>query len=386
MKSKNPPLAAVEKCLHKLLVKGVDGGVFPAAAAAVILGTGQEKREVFSWFGNGAIFPEKRKLQKKTFFDLASLTKPLATTLAFICLENEEKITIDEGIYSLLRKKTEGDKGSITARSLLSHSSGLPAHREYFTLLKNIPEKERKEAVINMILQEPLAYEPGSRSVYSDLGFILLGRIIEKKARCSLDEYVAERVLKPLQLEKKIFFRPLITGGKGDYQKRFAATENCPWRKKILCGEVHDDNCYTLGGVAGHSGLFGNIEGVAGLAGTILDIWKGAAEHPNIKREKLAAYLEAQPCVPQSTWALGFDRPAPKDSSSGNRFSGKSVGHLGFTGTSFWIDPEKDIVIVLLSNRVHPVRNNTGIKKFRPFFHNRIMEELFPAEKNCGRG
>lgn len=349
-------------------------------------GTGKEKMEVIAWFGDEALYPEKRKLQKNTFFDLASLTKPLATTMAVICLESENKIKRDEKIYSILQKKLGGEKGNITVRSLLNHSSGLPPHREYYTLLKNIPDKERYETVINLILQEPLAYEPGSRSVYSDLGFILLGRIIEIKARCSLDEYVVEKVLTPLQLEKKIFFRPLLPGRKNDSPKRFAATENCPWREKILSGEVHDDNCYTLGGVAGHSGLFGNIDGVTALSGTILDIWKGTAEHPNIKREKLVAFLEEQSRVPQSTWALGFDRPAKKNSSSGCYFSGKSVGHLGFTGTSFWIDPQRDLVIVLLSNRVHPGRNNTGIKEFRPFFHNRIIEELFPGEKNCGRG
>jgi CubicO group peptidase (beta-lactamase class C family) len=133
-----------------------------------------------------------------------------------------------------------------------------------------------------------------------------------------------------------------------------------------------------MGGVAGHSGLFGNIEGVTAYTGLILDLWKGAAAHPNIQKDDLGAFLARQEKIPGSTWALGFDTPAAKDSSSGVHLSKKSVGHLGFTGTSFWIDPEKDVVIVLLSNRVHPGRENTKIKKFRPYFYDRVMERLFP--------
>ena len=230
----------------------------------------------------------------------------------------------------------------------------------------------------NRKLQETLEHAPGSTSLYSDLGFILLGRIIEKKAGCILAHYVEEKVLRPLNLEKKIFFNPLFEGKKSTSKTDFVATENCPWREKILCGEVHDDNCYSMGGVAGHSGLFGNIEGVTTYAGMILDMWKGVAKHPNINKEDLEGFLVRQQKIPGSSWALGFDTPAKKESSSGNHLSQKSIGHLGFTGTSFWIDPEKDTVIVLLTNRVHPSRENIKIKQFRPYFHDRVMEKLFP--------
>ena len=381
MKRENPLFIILQKEIKKLLEKGALEGVFPSAAAGIACGLGKEKKQAIIHHGNASLYPEKRKLLKNNFFDLASLTKPLATTQAILCLIKDKKIDVDEKISSLLEKKIEGEKSNITTRHLLNHCSGFPAHREYFHILKNISGNKKNEIVENLILQEPLVYHPGAASIYSDLGFILLGRIIEKKARYTLAHYVEEKVLKPLRLEKKIFYNPLYERKKSHPITDFVPTENCPWRKKILCGEVHDDNCYTMGGVAGHSGLFGNIEGVTTYAGFILDLWKGAAEHPNLKKEDLVSFLARQQQIQGSSWALGFDTPAAEESSCGSRLSPISVGHLGFTGTSFWIDPEKDVAIVLLSNRVHPNRENIKIKKFRPYFHDRIMEKLFPQGK-----
>ena len=381
MMREKSPQAIVQKEIKKLLEKGVSEGVFPAAAAGIISGLGKNKKIIISHCGNAAFYPEKRKLYKNNFFDLASLTKPLATTMAILCLIKEKKIAIDESLPSLLEKKIEGKKCSISTQMLLSHCSGLPAHREYFNILKDKKVKDKKGFVENLILQEPLEHDPGTMALYSDLGFMLLGMIVEKKTGCSLADYVAEKVLQPLGLEKIIFYNPHSEEKKGFKKTDFAATEKCSWRKKTLCGEVHDDNCYTMGGVAGHSGLFGNIAGVTKYAGLILDMWQGEEIHQNIDKEDLDLFLTRQQKIPGSSWALGFDTPAKKESSSGRYFSPKSVGHLGYTGTSFWIDPEKEIAIVLLSNRVHPSRENTRIKLFRPYFHDRVMEMLFPQGK-----
>jgi len=136
-----------------------------------------------------------------------------------------------------------------------------------------------------------------------------------------------------------------------------------------------------MGGVGGHSGLFGNIEGVTAYTAKILEMWKGVTEHPNIKKEDLEYFLSRQQNISGSTWGLGFDTPAIKESSSGNFFSRKSIGHLGFTGTSFWLDPDKNVGIVLLTNRIHPSRENNKIKLFRPYFHDRVMKILFPQSK-----
>ena len=377
MKCEKTPHYRLEKEIKKLLEKGVLEGVFPAAAAGICCGLGREKKEIISFYGKASHFPEQRLLKKRYFFDLASLTKPFATTMAVLSLIKEKKIDLDETLPSLLERKIQDGKNKIKTRHLLSHSSGLPAHREYFKILKDIPNKEKKSFIENIILQEKLENSPGKAAIYSDLGFMLLGFVIEKKAGCNLAQYVSEKILKPLQLEKKIFYNNLLQGRKNIKRNDFVATENCPWRKKILCGEVHDDNCYTLDGVAGHSGLFGNIEAVTTYTGKILEMWKGQTKHPNINKEDLKYFLTRQEDVPGSSWALGFDTPAEKESSSGRYFSHKSIGHLGFTGTSFWLDPEKNVGIVLLTNRVHPSRKNSKIKQFRPFFHDRVMEKLF---------
>jgi CubicO group peptidase (beta-lactamase class C family) len=379
MNTGKTPYIIVKKHIKKLLEKGISEGVFPCAASSISYGLDKERGKNIIYCGNATLYPEKRKLKKNDYFDLASLTKPFATTMAILCLLRMEKIGIDEKLPSLIEKKISDEKKEITTRQLLSHSAGFPAHREYFKILCGV-EKKKKDNVVTLLLKEKLEYKPGTMSVYSDLGFMLLGKIIEKKAGCSLSDFVEKKVLKPIKLEKKIFYNPIVAGEKKYKQSDFVATENCPWRKKILCGEVHDDNCYAMGGIAGHSGLFGNIEGVTAYAGLILDMWKGRAVHPNISNNDLKTFLSRQLNIPGSNWALGFDTPAKNGSSSGKYFCARSVGHLGFTGTSFWIDPEKEIIIVLLSNRVHPVRGNTEIRRFRPVFHDRVLEKVFTPD------
>lgn len=376
MFSEKPPLKTLQTDIKKLLEKGVDEEIFPCAAAGISWGLGKNRREIITYFGNASLYPEERKLHKNNFFDIASLTKPLATTMAILCLIKEKKIGIDDTLPSLVEKKIPGEKSLITLKHLLSHSSGLPAHRDYYYILKNLPCIDKQKYVEDLILREPLVGKPGITSLYSDLGFMLLGRIIEIKTGKCLSHYVEEKVLKPFNLEKNIFYKPLFEEKKLLTKNDFVATENCPWRQKVLLGEVHDDNCYSMGGVAGHSGLFGNISGVTTYAGLILAMWKGDVEHPNIKKSDFENFCSTPHKTSESSWALGFDRPS-MESSSGRYLSKKSIGHLGFTGSSFWIDPVKEIAIVLLSNRVHPSSKNLKIKLFRPYFHDRIIKIIF---------
>jgi CubicO group peptidase (beta-lactamase class C family) len=377
MNSKKKVEIIVEKEIKKHLKKGVLEGVFPCAAAGISRGFGKEKIKIISFYGNSSLYPQKIKIKKNTFFDLASLTKPLATTMAILCLIKSNKIDINEKLPSLLEKKIKGRKKKINIKQLLGHCSGFPAHREYFRILKDVHVDKKGEFVENLLLKEELEYVPETKAVYSDLGFMLLGRIIEKKSGYPLGQFVKEKVLKPLDLDKKIFFNPLFDIKHTFRNKEFAATENCTWRKKILYGEVHDDNCHAMGGVAGHSGLFGNIESVTIYTSWILDMWKGVASHPNIENKDLVDFLVRQKKVPGSSRTLGFDTTSKIGSSSGKYFSKKSVGHLGFSGTSFWIDPEKHVVVVLLSNRVHLGRENKKIKKFRPYFHDMAIEAIY---------
>ena len=376
MNSENISHTTLKKQIKKLLKKGVLEGVFPCAASSVSYGLDNERSTIITYLGNAALLPEKRKIRKKDFFDLASLTKPFATTMAILCLLRSGKIGLDEKLPDLVEKKTTDDKKEITMRQFLAHCSGFPAHREYFKILRDVPEEKKSDMVVKLLLTEKLEYKPGTKSLYSDLGFMLLGKIIEKREGCSLADFFENKVLKPINMEKKIFYNPVGKENKKNKPVDFVATEKCPWRKKIMCGEVHDDNCYTMSGIAGHSGLFGNIEGVTTYAGHILDMWKGRKRHPSIENNDLKTFLRRQSNIPGSSWALGFDTPAWSGSSSGKYFSPSSVGHLGFTGTSFWIDPEKELIVVLLTNRVHPNRGNTKIRQFRPLFHDYILEKI----------
>jgi CubicO group peptidase (beta-lactamase class C family) len=380
LNKENTPLELSEKYVKKLLIEGVENGVFAGAAAGIFYRKKTKKNKIITHHGNASLVPHKRKLQQKYIFDLASLTKPLATTLATLCLLNEKKLDLEDNLPSLLQRNVMGARKRITLRNILNHTSGLPAHREYFKKLREVPFKERKKTLEKLILEEKLESTPGTKTEYSDLGFMLLGQIIEKKTGEPLDSFVDKKIMQPFGLENKIFFKK--TKGykvtKSNEKNIFVATEKCPWRKKVLCGQVHDDNCFVLGGIAGHSGLFGDIESVLDICVSVLDVWKKRKKHPNINHEHLHMFLNWQDQKTETPRVLGFDRPSAKESSSGKLFSRSSVGHLGFTGTSFWIDPEKELVVVLLSNRVHPTRKNEKIRNFRPFFHDEVLGKIFP--------
>ena len=385
MNIKNSPFELSENDLKKLLKRGVEKGVFPGAAAGIFYRNGKQKKRIVAWYGNAALEPREKRLTKGGIFDLASLTKPLATTLAILCLLQMRKVKLEEPLPSLLQKKVMGEKSRITLKQLLNHTSGLPAHREYFKKLREIPFKERKERLETWILEEQLESTPGTKKEYSDLGFMLLGRIVEIKSDETLDLFVDKKIMQPFGLEEKIFFRKTndhkISEKGKNKRGTFVATEKCPWRKKVLCGEVHDDNCFVLGGISGHCGLFGDIESVLDICVSILDVWQKRKSHPNINSKDLQVFLDWRDPEIKKTGVLGFDTPSAKESSSGRFLSRSSVGHLGFTGTSFWIDPEKELVVVLLSNRVHPNRENEKIRKFRPFFHDAVIRKIFPPNK-----
>ena len=223
------------------------------------------------------------------------------------------------------------------------------------------------------ILNEYQDFKSGTKSQYSDFDFILLGALIEKETGLRLDDLYRSIITDPLKLSLDLCFLPV---GKPSIEKKrsIAATEVCGWRNKLLQGEVHDEHSWLAGGVAGHAGLFGSIKGVMGLCEKILDLWKDRSvleAFPNTLLQYAVTNKN-----PVGSWCLGFDTPSLGKSSSGRYFSQRSVGHLGFSGTSFWIDPDRDIIMVLLTNRIHPSRENIKIREFRPFFHNYLMERI----------
>ncbi|MEW6595066.1 MAG: serine hydrolase [Thermodesulfobacteriota bacterium] len=305
-----------------------------------------------------------------TIFDLASLTKPLATALLLLTQVREGAVGPDDPIGRFF-VPAGTDKAGITLRDLLGHCSGLAAHRPFFQWLTDIPQEERAERVAEMIMDDPLLYPRGSQAIYSDLGFLLLGLVAEQVGGQTLDILFEERIAAPLGLSGSLFFNRLGAARPGTY----AATEFCPWRGRVLAGEVSDENCFALGGVAGHAGLFGTTTAVLALVETIHDLWMGEPTPLAIDPADVRHFFTRQP-TPGSTWALGFDTPSAAGSTSGRFFSSRSVGHLGFTGTSFWIDPEQHAMVVLLTNRVHPSRENNRIKAFRPALHDAVMRAL----------
>ncbi len=306
------------------------------------------------------------KLDKKYFFDIASLTKPLSTVLVLLSLFDSKIINIDTRLGDIY-PNCPRNKRKISVKNIMSHRAGFVSHRKYFYDLNKIPEKNRKEYLLEWLLNEEIVSLAHDKSCYSDLGYMLLGLLIEKVTGKGVDVLSRNTIYKPLGLHNDLFF-PQNDKKRGI---SYVDTGRCLWSNKRLSGFVHDDNCRALGGVAGHAGLFATLSGVMTLCEKVLDQWKDRGIHPAYSNTLLKKSVKR---VEKSNWTMGFDMVSSKNSSAGNYFSKTSVGHLGFTGTSFWIDPEKECIIVLLTNRVCYGNDNWQIKKFRPILHDILME------------
>jgi len=361
-----------DKILLELIESAINTEVFPGAVALVA----QRGKIVFlEHVGYRSMVPERVSMTRDTIFDLASLTKVMATTPAIMKLVDEGKLSLDRSLAEVLPQAALGDKRDLTFRLLLSHSAGLVDWKPFYEKLRDYPLKDRKKLLREWIIEEPFVYEPGKGSLYSDLGFMLLEWVVEEKTGETLPEFVQKNFYGPLGL-KRTFFR----GGEGRLvlgaaKEEFAATEDCPWRMRVLQGEVHDDNAWTLGGYSGHAGLFSTAEEIYVMANMLREHYSGKRED-YFKPETVREFFRRQDIVQGSDWALGWDTRALEGSSAGKYFSRDSVGHTGFTGASIWMDLEKDVMAILLTNRVHPKRDNDKIKQFRPLFHDSIMEEL----------
>ena len=353
----------------------VEGGVFPGAVLLVRLRGATVYHRAF---GCAALIPAKEPARLETIYDLASLTKPLATTTVVLRLVQDGRLGLDEPLRKHLGELEGSTIGDATLYHLLTHSSGLPAWRP---LYERIVEEDRrtpgflgspaaKQLALTLIKEEPLEAPAGARSCYSDLGFILLGTLVERAGGRSLPVLCRELVFDPMRAP--LFFLGPGNAGSPD-STLVAPTEDDPWRARVLRAEVHDENAYALGGAAGHAGLFGTASAVSAVTGQWLDGCAGRSRF--LSPELVRHFVARQERIAGSSWALGWDTPSAP-SSAGRRFSAASFGHLGYTGTSIWIDPTVELEAVLLSNRVHPTRRNDAIKQFRPWIHDVIYEEL----------
>lgn len=308
-----------------------------------------------------------------TIFDLASLTKPLATALAVMMLMDEKKITLDQQLGKVLPDFKNDPKASIQIRHLLNHNSGLADYRPYFKKIESIRPVKRKSALRQLLAEEPLVNPVGSRVLYSDIGFMILEWLIEEISGKQLDQYLGEMIYGPLGLENLFF----VNLGSAPRPGEFAATEQCTWRRQLICGQVHDENAYAIGGIGGHAGLFGTAIEIHRLLSHLLSAYHGRHSIRPFQQDRVRLFFQR---LAGSDKALGFDMPSESGSSAGRYFSPNSVGHLGFTGTSFWMDLDRSIIAILLTNRVHPTRGNGAIKGFRPLLHDAVMQSLIGSK------
>ena len=299
---------------------------------------------------------------EETLWDLASLTKVVALTSAMMRLVDEGRVDVDAPVQRYLPEWTGEGKERVTVRHLLTHSSGLPAWRPLYK------EAAGPAEAAALVLATPLDTVPGARMLYSDLGIILAGKIVERVTGEPLDEYVRTRIFEPLGMTSTIYRPP------ASLLERIAPTEFDPWRQRQPRGEVHDENAYALGGVAGHAGLFGTARDLARLARAYLG--GGSLDGVRLARPETIARFTARQDTALSHRALGWETPTGANS-AGRFLSSSAFGHTGFTGTSIWIDPERDLFVVLLTNRVNPSRQNLRISRVRVALADAVAP-LFP--------
>ena len=340
-----------------LIDDAVQTGIFPAVVVEVGNASGSQWTYAAGSIGTG---DSQHDVSLDTVFDLASLTKVIATTTLVIRQVDALLLDIDSPIHRAFSASKSDDRLAVTIRDLLGHSGGLPAHLPLF--LSHVGRQAYEMAICTT----PLEYAPRSKAIYSDLGFMLLGFVItdSESDRRSLDDqfrYVAEE-----RNWGEICYRPPRS-----WATRVAPTEVDPWRGRLLSGEVHDENCFALGGVSGHAGLFGTSAGVGAFARDTLRASLGESTYG--KTDTIQAFI-SRTAIPGSSRALGWDTMLTT-SSCGRWMSDNAFGHTGFTGTSLWIDPAHDAYVVLLTNRVNPTRENNRIVAFRPALHEAIIRE-----------
>jgi serine-type D-Ala-D-Ala carboxypeptidase len=359
------------------------GRVFPGA---VLLVRDADRVFYLRAFGRRTLEADAAAIREETIFDLSSLTKALATSVAIMLLVHDGKVFLDDRVSRFFPNFGVYGKTHVTFRHLLSHCSGLPAWRPFYKTLLQIERKGGKlnylgsqaarEQVYAEIEHERLEAPVGQKTIESDIGFILLGAAIEAISGMRLDRFCHARIFRPLGLRSTAFVDLAVMRARRlePITDMIAPTEQCPWRKRLLCGEVHDDNAWMMGGVAGHAGLFSSARDIDSLLNRLRRCYEG--EDDFVPQRIVREFWTINAKVPGSTWTLGWDTPPATGSAAGALFSSNTVGHLGFTGTSMWLDLDRRRHVVLLSNRVHPTRDNNAIREFRPMVHDLVNQAL----------
>jgi len=349
----------------EVIEKAVADCAFPGATLAI----GYHGKLSLHAFGNLRYDAKSPAVNIHTMFDIASLTKVVVTTtLVEKLVEGDfpSPLSLDSPIERYLPEWTTGPqpewRRKVTVRHLMTHTSGLPPFKEYWRT------STRKQETLRRIFAEPLEYEPGTKVVYSDLGIILMAEIIQRLAGTPLDQLAKENIFDPLGMQQTLYNPPK------KLWPQIAPTEfDSQLRHRLVQGEVHDENAYAIGGVSGHAGVFSTAPDLAVFCQMLLN--GGVYAHQRILRRATIALFTAPQALAQNTRTLGWVVPT-ENSSSGHYFSPHSYGHTGFTGTTIWIDPDRQLFVVLLTNRVHPTRENHKIAEVRPAVHDAIIKSL----------
>lgn len=366
-----------------LLRDAIEARVTPGASFGVLY-----RGEVLALEAAGRLTyePESPEVCPATIYDLASLTKVVATTTATMQLYERGLLDLDWPVGKLLPGfvadcPATSDRHRVTLRMLLAHCSGLPGYARLFE------QNHDRAAMLHATERLTLTARPGERAEYSDPGFILLGRIVEVLTDQPLDRYCADQIFTPLGLSSLVFCPPAA------WREQIPPTEiDASFRHRLIQGEVQDENCAAMGGVSGHAGLFGHAYDLLRFASLFLgtnehhEAEQAAAAQPplpatgqnplGLTQKTIDLFTTQQRSPTETTRALGWDTPSVPHSSSGHFFGRKSFGHLGYAGTSLWIDPEQELAIVLLTNRTWPDRSNKQIQQLRPAFHDATVQSL----------
>ena len=332
--------------------------------------------------GCRSLYPEVSPISEETVFDVASLTKALVTTTLVMMAVDEDLLNIDQKLLDFYPSLNSLGKERMTVRHLLTHSSGYPDIMPLFQRILEVEQgaylgrRAASDIAYKEICESQLKHLPGRVATYSDVGFILLGGVLEAVYGEPLDVLFTKKISSELGLDSSgfIVLEELSKRGLETADEIIAPTVECKRRGRMICGEVHDENAWALGGVAGHAGLFSTANEVQKISKELLKSFKGKSDF--VSRDVIKLFWAKDASVAKSTWALGWDTPTPGKSSSGSYFSEKSVGHLAFTGCSLWIDLEKEIEVILLSNRIHPKVDNKLIRAFRPLIHDLVMKAV----------
>lgn len=312
--------------------------------------------------------PDAPKVTASTLYDLASITKAVVA-LSLVRIAARGEISLTEPVKKYLPECSPYHTGSVSLEALCAHRGELPAWKPFY--LSVTPEQAEAGGTRDRILAEVVrtAREPSAGEArYSDVGYILLGEALSRAKEQSLTEVVCHEVTAPLGLERILHYRGVNASF---HDPTIAPTEHCPWRRCLVQGRVHDENAYALEGVAGHAGLFGTATALAELGRASLQALLGDPRW--FPPDAMAAMVAPRP---GGSHRLGWDGKSPEGSSAGSRTSPRTFGHLGFTGTSLWCDPDVPVAIALVTNRVHPTRNNPAIRALRIAIHDAVMDAL----------